>query len=148
MAALLRQEGVLNAHGAHIIVVVDVELPGKGPALLALGGGLDVLVGSKVVHHQGDAALVEHLVKARRLKFVDGHRGGDVVAQHQVQLGLDQLSGPNAFQSRVTGQDLLCHCHSHADTLLIFKRLRFFGSAGTAAGKTKRPSSPVKETKA
>ena len=119
--SLLRQEGVLDAHGAHVVVVVDVELPGKGPALLALGGGLDVLVGGEVVHHQGDAALVEHLVKARGLELVDGHRGGDVVAQHQVQPGLDELSGPHALEARVPGQDLLCHGHSH-NILSPFKR--------------------------
>ena len=115
---LLRQEGVLDAHGAHVVVVADIELPGKGPALLALGGGLDVLVGGEMIHHQGDAALVEHLVEARRLKLVDGHRGGNVVAQHQVQSGLDELSGPHAFKARVLGQNFLCHCHSHARRLL------------------------------
>ena len=117
---LLRQEGVLDAHGAHVVVVVDVELPGKGAALLALGGGLDVLVGGEVVHHQGDAALIEHLAEARRLELVDGNRSGDVVAQYQIQLCLDQLSGPHAVKSRVLGQDLLRHCHSHVSS--SFKR--------------------------
>ena len=116
--ALLRQEGVLDAHGAHVIVVVDIELPGEGPALLALGGGLDVLVGGEVIHHHGDAALVENLGEARGLKLVDGHRRGNVIAQHQVQFGLDQLSGTDAVQSRVAGQDLLCHGHSHCVSLL------------------------------
>ncbi len=38
--SLLRQQGVFDAHGAHIVEVVDVEAAGKGAALLALGGGI------------------------------------------------------------------------------------------------------------
>ena len=111
--ALFRQQGVLDAHLPHVEVVVDVKPPGEGAALLALGGGLDVLVGCEVVHYQGDFALVEHLVKARRLKLVDRHGGGDVVAQHQVQLRLNELPRPDGRKPRVLGQDFLRHGHSH-----------------------------------
>ena len=118
--ALLRQEGVLDAHGAYVVVVVDFKFPGKGPALLALGGGLDILVGGEVVHHQGNAAFVKHLVKARRLELVDSHRGGNVIAQHQIQFGLDQLPCPHAVKPCVAGQDFLRHGHSHGGTLPFF----------------------------
>ena len=111
--ALFGKQGVLNAHFAHIEVVVDVKAAGEGAALLALGGGLDVFVGGEVIHHQGDFALVKDLAEAGRLKLVDGHGGGDVVAQHQIQLRLDQLSRPDGIKPRVGGQDFLRHGHSH-----------------------------------
>ena len=41
--ALFRQKGVLHAHLAYIIEVVQIKLPGEGAALEALLGGLDVL---------------------------------------------------------------------------------------------------------
>ena len=105
--ALLGQQGVLDAHLAHIVEVQDVVLVGEGAALLGLGGALDVLVGDKVVQHDGDVFLVEHAVKAGLFKFVDGHRGGDVVAQHNIQLGVDQLARLDLVQAGVGSQNLL-----------------------------------------
>lgn len=57
------QKGVLHAHLAYIIEVVQIKLPGEGAALEALLGGLDVLVGGEMVHDHGDFALVKHPVK-------------------------------------------------------------------------------------
>lgn len=69
------QKGVLHAHLAYIIEVVQIKLPGEGAALEALLGGLDVLVGGEMVHDHGDFALVKHPGKALLLKFPDGHGG-------------------------------------------------------------------------
>ena len=73
--AFFGQQGVFNAHLAHVVEVEDVVLVCKGAALLGLGGALDVLVGHKVVQHDGHPLLVEYAVKAGLFKFVDGHRG-------------------------------------------------------------------------
>ena len=110
---LFGQQGMLDTHSAHIEIVVDVEALCKGAALLALGCGLDVLVGGEMVHDHCDAALIKHLIETGCLKLVDGNRGGDVIAQNQIQLCLDQLACTNFRQTCVGGQDLLCHCHAH-----------------------------------
>ena len=86
--ALLGNQGVLNAHLAHIVEVGDVVLVGKVPAPGAQLGGLDVLTGGGVVQHNGDLVLVKHRGQPRLLKLFDGHGCGNVVAQHQVQLAL------------------------------------------------------------
>ena len=50
--AFFRQQGVFNAHVAHIVEVVYIEFSGKGPGLSALLSGLDVFVGNEMVHYQ------------------------------------------------------------------------------------------------
>ncbi len=83
---------VLHAHLSHVKEIGNFMLVGKLPGLLAQLGGLDVLAGGVVVQNDGDFILVKDLGEARLLKFGDGHRGGDVVAQHQIQSGLDELT--------------------------------------------------------
>ena len=90
--AFFRQQSVLNAHLAHIVEVKDIVFVGELAALLGLGGALDVLVGHKVVQHDGNVLFVEHTVKTGLFKLVDGNRGGDVVAQYDVQLCIDELA--------------------------------------------------------
>ena len=89
---LLRDEGVLHAHVAHVKEVGDLVLEGKLPGLFAQPGGLDVLAGGVVVQDDGDLVPVEDLGKARLFKLCNRHGGGDIVAQHQVQPGLDELA--------------------------------------------------------
>ena len=117
--ALFRQEGVLHPHLAHVVEVVNVKPLGKGAALQALLGGLDVLVGGEVVHHQGDLALVKDPGEPLLVKLPDGHGRGDVVAQDHVQLGPDQLAGLHFRQAGVGSEDFLRHCHSHRKNLLF-----------------------------
>ena len=57
--------------------------------------------------------LSNTLLKARGLKLVDGHRGRDVVAEHEVELRLNQLPRAYLLQPGVAGEDLLRHCHCH-----------------------------------
>ena len=113
--ALLGQEGVLHTHLAHVEEVGDLVLVGEVPGLQAQLGGFDVLAGGVVVQDNGDLVLVKHLGEARLLKLGDGHRGGDVVAQHHVHLGLDELAHLHVVQTGVLGQNLLGHCHSHSE---------------------------------
>ena len=90
--AFFGQEGVLNTHLTHIVEVEDIIFVGKLAALLGLGCALDVLIGDKVIQHDGDVRLVEHAVKACLLKLVDGDRSGDIVAQHDIEPGIDELA--------------------------------------------------------
>src|SRR5699024_5265138 len=116
--ALFGQQGVLDAHLAHVVEVEDVVLVGKLPALLGLGGALDVLVGDEVVQDDGHPLFVEHAVKTGLLELVDGHRGGDVVAQDDVQFGVDELARLDLVEAGMVCKDLLRQSHSH-DTVLL-----------------------------
>ena len=113
---------MLNAHLAHIVEVEDVVLVGKLAALLGLGCALDVLVGHKVVQHDGNVLLVEHTVKTGLFKLVDGNRGGDVVAQHDVQLCIDELACLDLGKTGMCGKNFLRQGHSHDGTLLLSKK--------------------------
>ena len=117
--ALFGQERVLNAHLANVVEVEDVVLVCELAALLGLGRALDVLVGHEVVENDGDVLFVEHAVKACLLELVDGHRCGDVVAQHDVELGVDELARLDLGEARVCGQNFLRLGHSHDGTLLL-----------------------------
>ena len=111
--AFFGQEGVLNTHLAHIVEVEDIIFVGKLAALLGLGGALDVLIGDEVIQHDGNVFLVEHTVKARLLELIDGDRGGDIVAQHDIEPGIDELACLDLRQTRMCGQNLLRQSHSH-----------------------------------
>ena len=111
--ALFGQQRMLDTHLTHIVEVEDVVFVSKLAALLGLGGALDILVGYKVVQHDVDAGAVKHRVKTGLLKLVDSYRGGDVVTQHDVELGVDELARGHGCFSAMRGQDLLCHGHSH-----------------------------------
>ena len=111
--SLFRKDGVFHAHPAHVEEILHIVLAGEFPHPLDLFRRFDVLVGGEVIHHQRHPALVENTAGAATLKFIDRHRRGDVVAQAEIQLGLDQLPGRHLRQTRVGCQDLLCHCHSH-----------------------------------
>ena len=117
--AFFRQQSVLNAHLAHIVEVKDVVLVGELAALLGLGGALDVLVGHKVVQHDGNVLFVEHTVKTGLFKLVDGNRGGDVVAQYDVQLCIDELASLDLGKTGMCGKNFLRQGHSHDGTLLL-----------------------------
>ena len=117
--ALLGQEGVLHPHMAHIEEVGNIVFVGKVPGLQTQLSGLDVLAGGVVVQDNGDLVLVKDLGETCFLKFCDRHGGGDVVAQHHIHFGLDELPHLHMVQSGVFGQNLLRHCHSHALNYLL-----------------------------
>ena len=117
--AFFRQQRVLNPHLANIVEVEDIVLIGKLPALLGLSSALDILIGHKVIQHNGDMFFIKHAVKTGALKLVDGHRSSDIVAQHDVQLCVDELACLDLRQSGVCGKDLLRQGHSHGSFLLF-----------------------------
>ena len=104
---------MLDAHLADIVEMFDVLRTGKGSTRLALLGGLDVLVRRKMIHDHGNLSRIEYLIESIFLKFLDGDRRCDVVAQHHIQLCFDQLTSLYLIQTGMCRQDLLCHCHSH-----------------------------------
>ena len=118
--ALLGQQRVLDAHFAHIKEIQNIVFVGKIAALLALLGAFDILVGHKVIQHNVDLGAVKHRGEPGLVELVDGHRGGDVVAQHYIQIGIDQLPGLHFRQARMGCQNFLRHCHSHDTFSLSF----------------------------
>ena len=72
-----------------------------------------------MVRHDGDVLFVEHAVETGALKLVDGDGGGDVVAQHDVQLCVDELACLDLGKPGMCGKDLLRQGHSHGGTLLL-----------------------------
>ena len=119
--AFFRQERVLDAHGANVEEVGDVVLFRKGAGLEAQLCGVDVLTGGEVVQDDGNLVLVEDLGEAGVLKLRDGNGGGHVVAQHQVELCLNELARSNRCFSRMGCQDFLGHGHSHRNSSLFFR---------------------------
>ena len=117
--AFFRQQGMLDAHLTDIVEVEDIVFIGELPALLGLGSALDILIGYKVIQHNGDMLFIKHAVETGALKLVDGHRGGDIVAQHNVQLCVDELACLDFRQTGVCGKDLLRQGHSHGSFLLF-----------------------------
>ena len=117
---------MFNAHRAHVIVVVDIEAAGEVAALLALRRGLDILIGYEMVHDKGDFRLVKDALESGGLKFVDSDGRGDIVAEYEVEFGLNQLSGADFRQSGVFRQNLLRHGHSHKNSSLLIHVVKDF----------------------
>ena len=59
---------------------------------LACSRGLDVLVRGEVVRDEHDPARISHLADARGLEFQDRQRRGDVVAQGDVHVRVNELA--------------------------------------------------------
>ena len=110
---LFRQQGVLDAHRAHVEEILYAFGAREVPDLLTLLGGLDVLVRHEVVHDEYDLVLVIDAIAAGLIELVDGHRRRDVVAEHQVQVRHDDLAGCDGCFTAVGRQYFLCHCHAH-----------------------------------
>ncbi|MPN64237.1 hypothetical protein SDC9_212008 [bioreactor metagenome] len=83
------------AHVPDVEKVFHLVLACKVAAGFGLLGSLDVFVGNKVVEHDGNFVYIKHRIKSSLVKLVDRHRCGDIVAQHHIQLGADQLPGLN-----------------------------------------------------
>ena len=111
--SLLRQQRVLNAHRAHIVVVRQLLGTGEIAHHFALFGRLDVLVGYKVVGDQHHPASVKDFSYPDALELTDGNGRSDIVGQHQVHRDTDQLAGEHLFQAGVGGQDFFSQGHSH-----------------------------------
>ena len=72
-----------------------------------------------MVQHDGNVFFVEHTVKTGLFKLVDGNGGGDIVAQHDVQLCIDELACLDLGKTGMCGKNFLRQGHSHDGTLLL-----------------------------
>ena len=114
---LFGQQGVFDAHFAHVVKVRHLLFLRKFARLFHLAGGLDVLIGGKVIHYERHFVAAFHAA-ARLFHLVDGDGGGDVVGKRKIELRFDELARFHAREPRVCGKDLLCHRHSHSVYLL------------------------------
>ena len=116
--ALFRQQRMFNADLPDVEEVGNLESAGEIARGLAQLGGLDVLARRVVIQHDGDFILVEHAGEAGFVKHADGDGSRYVIAEHEVELCLNQVARFDFGQPRVGGEDFLRHGHSHGFTLL------------------------------
>jgi len=110
---LFRQKAVLDTHGADLKVVGEAVHPGKISQNFGLFGGFDVFIRDKVVRDQGYPLPVEYAGHPDLFKFFNRHRRGDVVAQDQVDPGIDQLTGQHFLLAGMCRQDFFGYGHRH-----------------------------------
>ena len=122
---LFGHQGVFDAHVSHIIEMRDLILFGKLPHCGAQLRRLNVLAGGIVVQDQCDPVLIENPGQARLIELGNGHRCGNIVAQHQIQLTLHQLAGFHRFEAGMARQNLLGHGHSHRNPSFFIYRITY-----------------------
>ena len=110
---------VLDTHGAYVKEMSDIEALREIAGGLAQLCGLDVLAGGVMIEDDSDFVLIEDAGEAGLVEFDDGDGGGDVIAQHQIELGFDQITGLDGFKSRMGSKDFLGHGHSHGNASLL-----------------------------
>ena len=114
---LLWQQHVLDAHAAHVKIVGHSLFPRKLAQDQALLRRLDVLVGGKVISHHhhpfGIKNLERTVISGKLGKLADRDGCGDVVAQDNVHVDLDELPRAHGVLPGVRSQDLFCHRVSH-----------------------------------
>ena len=76
--AFFREQGVLDSHLSHVKIIGDLLAAGKFPHTLAVLRRLDIFVGDKMIHHQGNLILIKDLLLFQLSHLADGHRGGDI----------------------------------------------------------------------
>ena len=126
--SFLRKQGMLDSHLSHFKVIGDLIASCELADTFAVLRRLNILIGNKMIRYQCDLILIKHPLHLHFIHFLDCHRTGDIVAQHQIQLCLDQLSCLYLLKTRCTGKYLLCHCHSHC-LLLLFLFIQLVRSA-------------------
>jgi hypothetical protein len=70
-----------------------------------------------MVGDKGDAVGIEDLLRPRGPVFLDGDRRGDVVGQHEVEPGVDQLARFHFFFAAMSGQYLFSNGHHRFSTI-------------------------------
>jgi hypothetical protein len=108
--APFREQGMLDAHLAHVEEICYLMLAGKSPDLPALLGRLDVLAGGEVVITRAILFLSKTLSKPC-LSNSRWQRRRYIVAEHHVGFRHDQLAGPDFGLPAMGGDDFLRHCH-------------------------------------
>ena len=121
--SLLRKERVFHSHLSDFKVVFKFLLPGEFAEDLRLLRRLDVLVRSEMIRYQAHTVLVKNFLRARVLKFADGYRGSDVVAEDYIQFCPDKFPRFDLFFPGVRRKYLFRYRHPHCSSPVI---LRFY----------------------
>ena len=74
-----------DAVAADVEKIRDLVAAGPVPQDLSLGGGLGIFGRGDVVDDRFDAVGIENPVLAPADQVVDGHRGGDFMAENRIQ---------------------------------------------------------------
>ena len=77
-----------------------------------------------MVHYKSNFAFVEYLVKTGSFKFVDGYRSRNIIGQHKIKLGTNQLACAYMVKACMRRQYFLRHGHSHFAVLLSDQKHR------------------------
>ena len=110
---------MLDPDSADVIEMLYVVLSCKVARCDAQLSRLDILARSIVIESDDYFFFVKDLVKSGFFEDADGHRCGDIIAEHYVEFCLDQVTSVDFRKSGVSCEDLLCHCHAHGLVLLM-----------------------------
>ncbi len=111
--AFFRQDDMLNPHAAHF-EVLDFMFEGIFPHPFRNSRRLDVLVRGKVVGDNDNfLGVKDALSPFDLLKFFNGYNSGKLIGQNQVNLGIDDLPGPDRIFTGMGSQDFFRNGHSH-----------------------------------
>ena len=84
---LLRDQGMLNTHVSHIIVVLQSMLLGKVSANLSTLCRGNILVRHKVIHNKDYLLLIKYALSVNLIQLTNCHRSGDIISVYQIHLG-------------------------------------------------------------
>ena len=127
---------MLDPHLSDIVKMADALFPGKVPACLGLLGRLDILVGNKMVQHNDHPLRVKDPGQPRTAKGVHRNGRGDIIAQHEIQSGADQLPRFHPVQPCMGSKNFLCHGHAHHSAPSFFMLAKALSSALVLAAMT------------
>ena len=80
---------MLNAHTADLEKINDAKFMSELAHHFYLFGGFNVLGGSKMIRHKINFLFVEYFFNADFLKFFDGWRSCNVIAEHEINFAVD-----------------------------------------------------------
>ncbi len=120
---LLRQKRVFDAHLPNFEIVRNILRARKLAHFQGLLGSLDILVRGKMVRHEGYFFRVKYARAAQLFELANRRRRGDIIAQHEVELGLDELACFDSLEPCLRGENLLGHCHCFLGVCCVIHRL-------------------------
>ena len=119
--AFFRKQRMLDSHLTHFKIIGNLVAACKFTHTFAVLRRFDIFVRHKMIRYKGDFVFMEHTVHVHFLHLLDGNRARNVVAQYQIQVCLDQLTGLHVIKSCMGRQNFLRHCHSHICIILLHR---------------------------
>ena len=111
--SFFRKKCMLYSHLTYIKIVCNIIFAGELAHAFAMLCGFNVFIWSKVIHHKCDFIFVKYTLYIHFSDFMNCNRRSNIIAQNQIQVCLDQLSGADRRQACMCCKNLLSHCHSH-----------------------------------